>query len=342
MCRTQAAGRNLMTRLPPERMSAIAVEGDGKGPESLRLADAPRPVPGPGQILIEVRAAGVNRADLLQRRGAYPPPPGAPETLGLEVAGEVAVLGEGAARWNVGDRVAALLGGGGYAGYVAVDGRHALPVPDDLGWAEAAALPETVFTVWANVFETGALRPGETLLVHGATSGVGVTAILMGKLWGARVLGTARGAAKAEAARALGADLAVDSTAGDWLGPVREADGADVILDMVGGDYVQRNLHTLRPGGRLVNIAYQAGAKVELDLRPVMTKRLTITGSTLRARPADEKARLAEAVERHVWPWVLDGRLRLPVDAAFPLAEAAAAHARLEAGGHVGKIVLLA
>lgn len=322
-------------------MSAIRIDGDGRAPESLKLSEAPRPLPGAGEILIEVRAAGVNRADVLQRRGAYPPPPGAPEILGLEVAGEVLALGEGAVRWRLGDRVAALLGGGGYAAYVAVDGRHALPLPDSLGWADAAALPETVFTVWANVFETGALRPGETLLVHGATSGIGVTAIRMAKLWGARVFGTARGVAKAGAARTLGADLAIDSAASDWLGPVRDAGGADVILDMVGGDYVQQNLEALKPGGRLVNIAYQAGAVMTLDLRPVMLKRLTITGSTLRARSADEKARLAEAVERHVWPWALDGRLRVPVDATFPLAEAAAAHARMERGDHVGKIVLL-
>jgi NADPH:quinone reductase-like Zn-dependent oxidoreductase len=204
----------------------------------------------------------------------------------------------------------------------------------------AAALPETVFTVWANVFESGRLRPGETLLVHGATSGIGVTAILMARLWGARAFATARGAAKADAARALGAELAVDSSAGDWLPPVQAAGGADVILDMVGGDYVQRNLHALKPGGRLVNIAYQAGAKVELDLRPVMMKQLTVTGSTLRGRSADEKARLAEAVERHIWPWVLDGRLRVPIDRTFPLADAGQAHARMESGEHVGKIVL--
>lgn len=327
--------------MTPELMKSVAVQGDGRSADSLALVDRPRPEPREGEILLRVRAAGVNRADVLQRRGLYPPPPGAPDTLGLEAAGEVAGLGQGVRRWQVGDRVAALLAGGGYAEFVSVDARHALPVPDGLGWAEAAALPETLFTVWANVFETGALQPGETLLVHGATSGIGVTAILTARLWGARVIGTARGAAKAQAARALGAELAVDSTAGDWLEPVRQAGGADVILDMVGGDYVQRNLHALKPGGRLVNIAYQAGARVELDLRPIMAKRLTVTGSTLRARPAEEKARLAGAVERQVWPWVLDGRLRLPVE-AFPLAEAAAAHARMEGGEHLGKIVLLA
>lgn len=322
-------------------MIAIAVEGDGRRAESLVAVEAPRPEAGPGEILIRVRAAGVNRADVLQRQGRYPPPPGAPETLGLEVAGEVAALGPGAPRWREGDRVAALLAGGGYAEFAAVDARHALPVPRELDWPEAAALPETVFTIWANVFETGALRPGETLLVHGATSGIGVTAIMMARLHGARVAATARGSSKAEAARRLGADPAVDSTAEDWVQAVREFGGADVTLDMVGGDYVQKNLAALNPSGRLVNIAYQAGAKVELDLRPVMLKRLTITGSTLRGRSADEKARLAAAIEANVWPWVIDGRLRVTVDRAFPLREAAAAHARMESGEHVGKIVLL-
>lgn len=323
-------------------MIAIAVQGDGRSASSLGAVEAPRPVPGPGEVLIRVRAAGVNRADILQRQGRYPPPPGAPETLGLEVAGEVAAIGPGAARWREGDRVAALLAGGGYAEHVAVDGRCALPVPPELDWPQAAALPETVFTVWANVFETGALKPGETLLVHGATSGIGVTAIAMAKLHGARIVATARGAAKAEAASRLGADLTLDSSTQDWVEGVRVFGGADVVLDMVGGDYVQKNLTALNPGGRLVNIAYQAGARVELDLRPVMLKRLTVTGSTLRSRPPEEKARLARAIEAEVWPWVLDGRLRVPVDRAFPLREAAAAHARLESGEHLGKVVLLA
>jgi putative PIG3 family NAD(P)H quinone oxidoreductase len=322
-------------------MKAIAVEGDGRAPDSLRLVDAPVPEPGPGEILVRVRAAGVNRADVLQRRGKYPPPPGARATLGLEAAGEVAALGAGASCRREGDRVTVLLGGGGYADYVAVDARHALPVPPGLEWAQAAALPETVFTVWANVFESGALTPGETLMVHGATSGIGVTASLMAKLHGARVIATARGAAKAEAARALGADLAVDSTGEDFAEAARAFGGADVILDMVGGAYVQKNLAALKPLGRLVHIAYQAGSKVELDLTPIMLKRLTVTGSTLRGRAGDEKARLAAAIERHVWPWVLDGRLRVPVDSTFPLGEAAAAHARMESGEHVGKIVLL-
>jgi putative PIG3 family NAD(P)H quinone oxidoreductase len=283
----------------------------------------------------------VNRPDLLQRRGAYPPPPGAPETLGLEVAGEVVAVGDGAARWRVGDRVTALLGGGGYAEYAAVDARHVLPVPTALSWVRAAALPETVFTVFANVWEGGRLRPGETLLVHGATSGIGVTAIQMAKAHGARVIATGRGADKAESARRLGADLALDAGAGDWVAAVREAGGADVVLDMVAGPYFARNMEAANVGGRIVHIAFQGGATVELNIPQLMQKRLVVTGSTLRPRAADEKARLAAEVERIAWPWVADGRLAPPIDRTFPLEQAAEAHARLEAGGHVGKVVLV-
>jgi NADPH:quinone reductase len=318
-----------------------AIEAHGPEAEGLRLVEAERPEPGPGQIRIAVRAAGVNRPDLLQRRGFYPPPPGAPLTLGLEAAGEVEAIGPGVERWRVGDRVTALLGGGGYAEACVVDARHALPIPEELSFEQAAALPETVFTVWANVFESGALKPGETLLVHGATSGIGVTAIAMAKAHGARVIATGRGAAKAEAARSLGADLAVDASAEDFEAVVREAGGADVILDMVGGDYVQRNLNCLNDLGRLVQIAFQAGPQVELNLTRLMLKRLTLTGSTLRSRAPEEKARLAAAVEATVWPWVASGQVRPAVDRTFPLAEAGAAHAHLEAGGHVGKVVLI-
>ena len=325
----------------PAVMTAIAVQGDGRTPGSLVACERPTPQPAAGEILIRVRAAGVNRPDVLQRRGLYPPPPGAPGTLGLEVAGEVVALGPDAPRWREGDLVTALLGGGGYAEYAAVDARHALPVPPGLDMSEAAALPETVFTVWANVFERGALKRNETLLVHGATSGIGVAAIRMGKAAGARVIATGRGPDKARAALALGADVAVDSTAEDFADAVRREGGADVVLDMVGGDYAQRNLDCLKTDGRLVQIAFQAGARVELNLAPVMMKRLTLTGSTLRARPADEKARLAAAVERTVWPWIESGRVRPIIDATFPLGEAAAAHARLEQGRHVGKIVLI-
>lgn len=318
-----------------------AVQAQGTEAEGLHLVDAEAPEPGPGQIRVRVRAAGVNRPDLLQRRGLYPPPPGAPLTLGLEAAGEVEAVGAGVERWREGDRVTALLGGGGYAEACVVDARHALPVPDGLSFEEAAALPETVFTVWANVFEAGRLQPGETLLVHGATSGIGVTAIAMAKAHGARVIATGRGAEKAAKALELGADLSVDSSAQDFEAAVREAGGADVILDMVGGDYVQRNLDCLNELGRLVQIAFQAGPQVEVNLTRVMLKRLTLTGSTLRSRAADEKARLAQEVEAHVWPWVEAGAVRPVVDRAFPLAEAGAAHAWLEGGAHVGKVVLV-
>ena len=326
-------------------MTAIAVEGGRGEASALHPVFLPTPTPRAGEILVRVAAAGVNRPDVLQRRGAYPPPPGAPETLGLEVAGEVAAVGPldggGAGRWRVGDRVAALLGGGGYAEYAMVDARHALPAPDGLSWAEAAGLPETVFTVFANVWEGGRLQPGETLLVHGATSGVGVTAIQMAKAYGARVIATGRSAEKADAARRLGADLALDASAGDWAAAVREAGGADVVLDMVAGPYFAKNVEAANTGGRIVQIAFQGAATVELNIPQLMQKRLTVTGSTLRPRSADEKARLAAEVERVAWPWTTDGRLRPPIDRTFPLEQAAAAHAHLEAGSHVGKVVLL-
>ena len=322
-------------------MKAIAVEGGRGGPETLVLTDMALPEPGPGQILIRVRAAGVNRPDVLQRMGLYPPPPGAPETLGLEVAGEVAGLGEGAARWKLGDRVTALLGGGGYAEWAVVDARHALPIPEGIDFDAAAGLPETVFTVFTNVFERGGLKAGETLMLHGATSGIGVTAIQMAKAAGAKVIATSRGAAKAEQAKSLGADVSLDSTAGDWVEAVMAAGGADVILDMVGGDFTPKNLECLKLDGRLVLIAFQAGSTANVDLRRIQTQRLTVTGSTLRYRPADEMARLAAAGEQTVWPWLADCKLRTVIDRTFPLAQAADAHRRLEDGRHLGKIILL-
>lgn len=319
-------------------MTAITVEG-GRGPaEALKPARIARPDPLPGQVLIKVRAAGVNRPDIAQRLGAYPPPPGAPDTLGLEVAGEVEV---GAGRWKVGDRVTALLGGGGYAEYATVDARHALPIPGGLDFTEAAALPETVFTVYANVFEHGALKPGETLLVHGATSGIGTTAIQMAKAAGAKVIATARGAAKAAEARKLGADVAVDATAEDFAEVAKREGGVDVVLDMVGGDYFAKDLDAIRTGGRIVFIAAQGGGEVAFQIFRLMQKRAVVTGSTLRPRDADEKARLTAEVERVVWPWIEAGKVRPLVDRTFPLAEAAAAHAHLEGGSHVGKIVLI-
>ncbi len=318
-------------------MKAIAIDG-GKGPpEALKLIDVPDPAPSDGQILIEVAAAGVNRPDLLQRQGFYPPPPGAPDILGLEVAGKVL---HGAGRWRAGDHVCALLGGGGYATLAVCDARHALPFPAGLDALRSAALPETAFTVYANVFEHGSLKAGETLLVHGATSGIGVMAIQMGKAAGARVIATARGADKAAKALELGADVAVDTTTQDFAEVVRAEGGADVVLDMVAGPYFPKNLDALNTGGRLVHIASQAGGTVELPIVRIMQKRLIITGSTLRPRSADEKARLAGEVERVVWPWIAAGKVKPIIDRVFPLEQAGAAQAYLEAGGHIGKVML--
>ena len=322
-----------------DTMTAITVEG-GRGPaENLKAATIPRPVPGPGQILIKVHAAGVNRPDLAQRIGAYPPPPGAPDTLGLEVAGEVLVA---AGRWKVGDKVCALLGGGGYAQYAVCDARHALPIPAGLDYVQAAALPETVFTVFANVFEHGSLKSGETLMVHGATSGIGTTAIQMAKAAGAKVIATSRGASKAAEALKLGADVSVDVTTQDFAEVAKAQGGVDVILDMVGGDYFAKGLDSIRTGGRIVYIATQAGGEVALPIFKLMIKRALVTGSTLRPRDADEKARLAAAIEAKVWPWIVAGKLTPQIDKTFPLTEAAAAHAYLEGGSHVGKVMLIA
>ncbi len=324
--------------LEAETMTAIAVEG-GRGPASaLKPVRLPLPEPKAGEILIQVKAAGVNRPDIVQRLGMYPPPPGAPDTLGLEVAGVVA---RAAGRWKVGDKVCALLGGGGYAEYAVCDARHALPIPAGLDFEAAAGLPETVFTVYANVFEHGALKAGETLLVHGATSGIGVTAIQMAKAAGAKVIATGRGADKAKAALALGADVAVDVTTQDFAEVAKREGGVDVVLDMVGGDYFPKNLDALKTGGRIVYIAAQAGGEITVPVFRIMQKRASITGSTLRPRDADEKARLAGEVERVVWPWVAAGQVKAQIDRTFPLEEAAAAHAHLEAGAHVGKVVLV-
>jgi NADPH2:quinone reductase len=323
-------------------MRAVEIAG-GAGPaECLTLVERPDPEAGPGQIRIRVRAAGVNRPDLLQRQGSYPAPAGASDIPGLEVAGEIDQAGEGVTRWSVGDRVCALLGGGGYAGLAVVDARHALPIPPGVDFVQAAALPETVCTVFANVFEAGGLKAGETLLVHGATSGIGVTAIQMARAAGARVIATSRGAEKAAAARRLGADLSLDAGGGETEGAIRDFGGADVVLDMVGANYAALHQAVLNPLGRWVVIATQSGALTQVDLARLMLKRIVLTGSTLRARPADEKARLIAAVEARVWPWVATGAVRPPVDSTFPLAQASAAHLRLEAGGHVGKIVLTA
>jgi len=321
-------------------MRTIEITG-GAGPaEALRPGERPDPQAAPGQIRIRVKAAGVNRPDLFQRLGFYPAPPGASDVLGLEVAGEVDQVGEGVIRWKIGDRVCALLGGGGYAEFAVVDARHALPIPEGLDFVQAAVLPETVFTVFTNVFEGGGLKAGETLLIHGATSGIGVTAIQMARAAGARVIATSRGPGKTAAAKALGADISLDAKTDDLAAALAEAGGVDVVLDMVGADYAALNLKALKPFGRWVVIATLSGAKAEINLSELMMKRIVLTGSTLRSRLADEKARLAAAVEATVWPWVVSGAVRPPVEATFPLEQADQAHLRLEAGHHIGKVVL--
>jgi putative PIG3 family NAD(P)H quinone oxidoreductase len=306
----------------------------------LSLGEAPVPVPGEGQVLIRVAAAGMNRPDLLQRQGRYPPPPGAPETLGLEVAGEIAGVGAGVTRWKLGDQVCALLAGGGYAEYALAYEGSALPLPKGLSLTKAAALPETVFTVWANVFESGALKPGETLLIHGGASGIGTTAIQMAKAQGARVFVTAGSDEKCAACVKLGADRAINYRTEDFEAVVREAGGADVILDMVGAPYAAKNLNAAKPQGRIVMIAHLEGAQAEINLMLIMLKRLTLTGSTLRSRAVAEKARIAAEVEHHVWPWIAAGKLKPVIDSTFPLAQADAAMQRLESSAHIGKIVL--
>lgn len=318
-------------------MTAIAVADGQTDAHALHPVQVARPQTRQGEVLIRVRAAGINRPDLLQRQGHYPPPAGAPQTLGLEVAGEVVVP---AGRWEAGDRVCALLAGGGYAQYVAVDARQVLPLPEGYDFVQAAALPETMFTVYANVFEHGLLKAGERLLVHGATSGIGVMAIQMAKAAGAQVLATARGADKAAQARALGADIAVDTSAGGFAEAAREAGGIDVALDMVGASVFADTLSVLNPGGRIVYIAALGGGTLEVPVFELMRRQAVLTGSTLRPRPADEKARLAAEIERVVWPWLAQGKVRAHVDRTFPLGQAAAAHAHLEAGQHLGKVVL--
>ena len=320
----------------PAQTSAIHHEAG----QPLVLTQLPMPQPGPGQVLIAVEAAGINRPDLVQRAGLYPPPPGAPQTMGLEAAGRIVALGAGVTRWQPGDAVTALLPGGGYAAHAVADEGSCLPVPTGLTMVEAAALPETVLTVWANVFERGALAPGETLLVHGGASGIGTTAIQMAVAHGARVFVTAGDADKCALCEKLGATRAINYRTEDFGEILKAEGGADVVLDMVGGPYVQKNIDLMRPDGRIVSIAFLQGPSVSLNLMPVMLKRLTLTGSTLRARPVAEKARLAAAVHQTVWPWIEAGKLRPVIDTTFPLAEAEAAQARMTAGTHAGKIVL--
>jgi NADPH2:quinone reductase len=324
----------------PATMTAIGIREPG-GPQVLEPQQRPVPKPGAGEILVKVIAAGVNRPDVMQRAGLYPPPKGAPDIPGLEICGDVVALGDGVKRWKVGDRVMALVVGGGYAEYCVAHETHALPA-DKLDPVQAAAIPETFFTVWHNVFERGALKAGETLLVHGGTSGIGTTAIQLARAFGARVITTAGSDDKCEAARKLGADVAVNYKTQDFVAETKKATGdkgADVILDMVGGDYIPRNYEAAAPEGRIVQIAFQSSPKATVDFRRIMLKRLHHTGSTLRSRSNEAKGQIARAIEEKVLPLILSGKVKPIMDSTFPLKDAAKAHERMD-GAHIGKIVL--
>ena len=321
-------------------MKAISIREPG-GPEVLSLGDIERPEAGVGQILIKVAAAGVNRPDILQRQGGYPPPAGAPLTPGLEVAGEVVALGQGVKRYHLGDKVCALVPGGGYAEYAVAAEDNALPVPAGLSMIQAAAIPETYFTVWSNVFQRGGLKAGEKLLIHGGSSGIGTTALQLAKQFGAYVIVTAGSDEKCKQCLALGADVAINYRAQDFVAEMEKAGlKADVILDMVGGDYVARNLKVAALNGRIVQIAFQQGSKIEADFLPIMLKRLTYTGSTLRPRTVAEKAIIARELEEKVWPLLAAGKCLPQIFKTFALADAVEAHLLMESSAHVGKIVL--
>jgi NADPH2:quinone reductase len=323
-------------------MKVIEISKPG-GPDVLRAAERPTPVPGPGEVLIKVVAAGVNRPDILQRLGKYPPPPGASDIPGLEVAGHIADRADDVVQWRVGDAVCALLAGGGYAEYVVAPQAQCLKPPSTLSLVEAAAVPETFFTVWTNVFERGRLRAGETILIHGGSSGIGTAAIQLAKAFGATVFATVGSEKKGDACLALGADSVVNYRTTDWVRVFKDATGGrgvDLVLDMVGGDYVARNLELLAVEGRLVQIAFLESSKVELDLMQVMRRRLTITGSTLRPRSPEEKGQIARALAQKVWPLVEAGKVKPIIHAEFPLERAADAHRLMQSSEHIGKIVL--
>jgi NADPH:quinone reductase len=329
-----------MMDIPQSHTMRVVEITEPGGPDVLQPATHAVPVPGHGQIVIRVAFAGVNRPDALQRAGAYAPPANASPLPGLEASGTVVDLGPGVVRWSVGDRVCALLPGGGYAEYAVCNADHALPVPDGVSLAEAACLPETCFTVWSNVVMRGGLKGGERFLVHGGSSGIGTTAIQIARALGARVFTTAGSDAKCAACVGLGAEVALNYREADFVEVLRAAGGANLILDMVGGSYLPRNVKALADDGRLQQIAFLTGAKVELNFAEVMMRRLTISGSTLRPQSDLAKARIAAEVERHVWPMVASGAMRPVMDSTFPLEDAAGAHKRMESSGHIGKIVL--
>ncbi len=337
---------NTAAMTPPESMTCVEISEPG-GPETLHLGRRPVPRPGGKDVLIEVAAAGVNRPDILQREGGYPPPPGASDILGLEVAGTVVETGSHAGGWAVGDKLCALLTGGGYAEFCSVPAPQCLPIPKGLDMVQAAALPETFFTVWTNVFERAGLKPGETLLVHGGSSGIGTAAIQMASRLGSRVMVTAGTDEKCAACLELGAERAVNYNTGDFVAAAKEftggpkaGKGVDVILDMVGGDYIGRNIKALATEGRLMNIAYLKGATAEINFLPVMLKRLTIGGSTLRIQSVERKGEIARALKKNIWPLIEEGDITPVVHGTFPLEQAAKAHRLMESGVHIGKIVL--
>jgi putative PIG3 family NAD(P)H quinone oxidoreductase len=326
----------------PSGMTAIGIRVPG-APDVLVPQERPVAAPGAGEVLVKVAAAGVNRPDVMQRQGSYPPPPGASDIPGLEIAGEVVALGAEVTRWKLGDKVTALVAGGGYAQYCPVHETNALPAPAGLSMVEAAAIPETFFTVWHNVFERGGLKSGETLLVHGGSSGIGTTAIQLAKAFGARVITTAGSAEKCEACRKLGADVAVNYRSEDFVAATKAATGgkgAELILDMVGGDYIERNYEAAAVEGRIVQIAFQGNPRANVNFVRIMLKRLVHTGSTLRARTVADKAAIARALEAKVWPLIAAGKVKPVIYRTFPLAQASAAHALMETSTHIGKIVL--
>ena len=328
-----------MTQEMPRQMQVVEISAPG-GPEVLRTATRPLPQPKAGEVLIKVATAGVNGPDLMQRKGLYPPPAGAPDLLGLEVSGAIAALGDQVQRWSVGDKVTALTNGGGYAEYCTVDARHCLPIPRGIELRDAASLPETFFTVWSNVFMGAGLTAGETFLVHGGAGGIGTTAIQLGKAFGAKVVATDSPEIRCRICRNLGADRVIDYRQEDYVEIMRQEGGANVILDIVGGPNIERNLKAATHDGRIIQLAFALGSKVDINLMPVMLKRLTYTGSTLRTRSPAFKARIAQELEAKVWPLIESGKIKPVVHASFTLPEAARAHALMESGTHIGKIVL--
>jgi NADPH2:quinone reductase len=321
-------------------MKAVEIASPG-GPDVLKLSERPVPRPNKGEVLIKVAAAGVNGPDIMQRKGLYPAPPGASDLPGLEVSGEIVALGEGVKRWSTGDNVTALTNGGGYAEYCVADGQQCLPIPKRVEIRDAAGLPETFFTVWSNVFIGAQLKAGETLLVHGGAGGIGTTAIQLGKAFGSKVIATDSPEERCRVCRELGADRVIDYRSEDFVAIVRDEGGANVILDIVGGANIEKNFKAASHDARIIQLAFALGSKVEVNLMPVMLKRLTYTGSTLRTRPSAFKARIASELEAQVWPHIDGGRIRVVISRTFPLAEASKAHAMMESAAHVGKILLV-